>query len=91
MEDELPTAGGRINALLDTAKPDALFLKPGDGLDEVLERSTQAVQPPDNEGIAGADEVQGIIESWPVGFGAAGSISKDALTAGFLKSILLES
>ena len=38
MEDEFAAAGGRINALSDTAKADTALLKLGDGIDEVFER-----------------------------------------------------
>ncbi len=90
MEDELPAASGCVNALLNTTKSDTLSLKLGDRLDEVFERAAQAVEPPDNEGIAAPDEVQGLVQSWPVRFGATGGTGKDALTADCLKSILLE-
>jgi hypothetical protein len=58
MEDELAPGAGRIDALGQGAKADAALLEVGDLLNEVAQRATQTIESPDDQRIAGTDEVE---------------------------------
>jgi hypothetical protein len=59
MEDELAAAGGRVDRLLQAAEADLVRLEGGDRLNEVLERASEAIELPDDESIARAEEGEG--------------------------------
>ena len=88
MEDQLPVARRCVNVLFDAAKPDASLLKLSNGLDEMLERTTKAIQPPDNQHIARANKVQGFLQPCPIGLCVACGVGEDMLAANFSASIL---
>jgi hypothetical protein len=56
----------------------------------VPQRAAEAVQLPDDQGVAGAQLVQQLLEGGPVGAGAAGRLHKDAVAAGALQRVDLE-
>jgi hypothetical protein len=72
MEDELAAGGGGVDRLLEAAEPDPTLGEFGDGVDQVAEGAAEAVQFPDDEGVAGAELVQDLGEGGAVGAGAAG-------------------
>src|SRR3954463_10952832 len=51
VEDQLPAAGRRVDALLEAAEADLPLLELPDGLDQVPEAPAQAVELPDHEGV----------------------------------------
>ena len=54
VEDELAAAGGGVDLLLQGLEADAPLLKQGDGVDEVAQGAAKSIQPPDDQGVAGA-------------------------------------
>jgi hypothetical protein len=74
VEDELAAGSGGIDRLLEAAEPDAARSQAGDGVNEVPEGAAEAVEFPDDQGVAGAQLIQDLVEDWPVGAGAAGGL-----------------
>jgi hypothetical protein len=81
---ETPTCrrGGGVDLLLQAAEPDATLGQAGDGVDQVTQRPAKAVQLPDDQGVAGAELVQQLLEDRVVGAGAAGGLGEDPVAAG---------
>src|SRR5205085_12639060 len=90
MKDELSAARRCINAFLDATKPDTPLLEVSNGLDEMLEGATKAIQSPDNQHVAGANKAQGFIQSRPIGLCAACCIREDVFAAYLSEGVLLE-
>ena len=63
VEDELAAGGGGVDRLLEAAEPDPALGQPGDGVDEVAQRAAQPVEFPDDQGVAGAELVQDLLEA----------------------------
>jgi hypothetical protein len=61
VEDELAARGGGVDGLLEAAEPYALVGQVGDGVDQVAEGAAEAVEFPDDQGVAGAEPVQELI------------------------------
>jgi hypothetical protein len=76
VEDELAAGGGGVDRLLQAAEPDATLSQVGDGVDQVPERSAEAVELPDDQGVAGAQLVQDLGEDRSVAAGAAGGLGE---------------
>jgi hypothetical protein len=62
VEDELAPGGGGVDRLLEAAEPDAALSQPGDGVDQVAQGAAEAVEFPDDQGVAGAQLVQDLGE-----------------------------
>jgi hypothetical protein len=54
VKDELAAGGGGVDRFLEAAEPDAAFGQAGDGVEEMPEGAAEAVQFPDDQGVAGA-------------------------------------
>jgi hypothetical protein len=90
MEDELAAGGGGVDGLLEAAQSDAAVGQAGDGVDQVAEGAAEAVEFPDDQGVAGAQLVQELLEDRAVGAGAAGGLGEDPVAAGALEGVDLE-
>src|SRR5215211_7264161 len=90
MKDELATGGGGVDRLLQAPEPDAAVGQAGDGVDQVAERSAEAVEFPDDQGVAGAQLVQDLLEGGAVGAGAAGGLGEHPVAAGPLQGVDLK-
>jgi hypothetical protein len=64
MEDELAAGGGGVDRLLQAPEPDPALSEAGDGADQLPQRSAEAVEFPDDQGVAWAELVQ---DCWRVG------------------------
>jgi hypothetical protein len=62
----------------------------GDGVDQVAEGSAEAVEFPDDEGVAGAQLVQELLKYGTVGAGAAGGLGEHPIAAGGSEGVDLE-
>jgi hypothetical protein len=62
VEDELGARGGGVDHLLETAEPDPALGEFGNGVDQVPQGVTEAVELPNDEGVAGAELVQDLGE-----------------------------
>jgi hypothetical protein len=69
MEDELAARRGGVDRLLEAAEPDAALGQAGDGVDQVAQGAAEAVQFPDDQGVAGSELVKDLGEGGPVGAG----------------------
>ena len=90
MEDQLPAAGGRVNALRQTFKPNVLGVEFCESFNEVLERAAKPIEPPDDEDVPFPEEVQGFLQAFALLLGPADCISEDFDTAGRFERVLLE-
>ena len=90
MEDELAAGGGGVDRLLQAAESDAAVGQAGDGVDQVAEGAAEAVQFPDDQGVAGPQLVQELLEGGSVGAGAAGGLGEHPVAAGALEGVDLE-
>jgi hypothetical protein len=79
VEDELAAGRRRVDALLQRAEPDAGVFELRDGLDELLERAPEPVEPPDDQRIARAEIVQRGRQPPAVGTGTADRVGEDPL------------
>ena len=86
VEDELAAGGGGVDRLLEATEPDPAVGEAGDGVDQVAQRPAQPVQLPDDQGVAGAQLVQELLEDRPVGAGAAGGLGEHPVAAGTLRA-----
>jgi RibD C-terminal domain len=64
MEDELAARGGGVDRLLEAAEPDAAISQPIDDVDQVPQRPAEAVQFPDDQGVAGGAAGLGAARGW---------------------------
>ena len=62
VEDELAARGGGVDRLLEAAEPDAAVGQAGDGVDQVPQGAAEAVEFPDDQGVARAELVQELLE-----------------------------
>jgi hypothetical protein len=90
VEDELAAGGGGVDRLLQAAEPDATLSQLGSGVDQVPEGATEAVELPDDQGVARAQLVQDLLEDGSVGAGTAGRLVEHPVAAGTLEGVDLE-
>jgi hypothetical protein len=76
--------------LLQAAEADATVGQPGDGVDQVAQGAAEPVELPDDQGVAGAELVQDLLEDRAVGRGAAGGLDEDPVAAGALERVDLQ-
>ena len=62
----------------------------GDGVDQVPQGSAEAVQFPDDQGVAGPQLVQELVEGGAVGAGTAGGLGEHPVAAGAVQGVDLE-
>ena len=85
----LPPGVVGVDHLLEAAEPDAAVGQAGDGVDQVPQGAAQAVELPDDQGVAGAQLVQDLLQGGAVGAGAAGGLGEHPVAAG-LEGVDLE-
>jgi hypothetical protein len=90
VEDELAAGGGGVDRLLEAAEPDAAVGEPRDSVDQMPQRPAQAVELPDDQGVAGAELIKELLEGWAVGAGAAGGLGEHPVATSRGESIDLE-
>jgi hypothetical protein len=90
VEDELAARGGGVDRLLEAAEPDPAVGQAGDGVDQVAERLAEAVEFPDDEGVARAQLVQDLLKGGSVGAGAAGGLGEHPVATGALQRVDVE-
>ena len=90
MEDELATAGGGVDLLLQRAEANAPVLESPDGVDQMRQRAAQPVQPPDHQGVACSKVGERLGEAGAFRHGARHRIGVELLAAGSGQCVLLE-
>ena len=90
VKDKSAAGGGGVDRLLEAAEPDATISQAGDGVDQMAQGAAEAVQFPDDEGVARTQLVQELLEGGPVGAGAAGRFGEHSVAAGALQGVDLE-
>ena len=90
VEHELAARGGGVDVLGQASEPDLALGQGVDGVDEVPERTTQAVEAPDDHGVAGAHLVEQPSQLPPLVERPRGGISEDLVAAGRLEGVGLE-
>ena len=54
------------------------------------EGAAESVESPDNQGVAGADVVEGFVEAYALLLSAGGGVGEDAGAAGLLQGVFLK-
>ena len=91
VEGQPAAGGGGVDRLGQRTEADAAALEVLDGLDQLLERTGEPVELPDDQDVAfAADEVEGGLQFGPVALSAGGFLDEDAFAAGLVESIELE-
>jgi hypothetical protein len=90
VEDELAAAGGRVDRFPQAAEADLAPLEGGDRPDQVLERASQAIELPDDQGIARAEEGEGLRQAGAIILGPAGHVGEGPLAAGLGEGVALQ-
>jgi hypothetical protein len=90
VEDELAARGGGVDLLLQAAEPDLMLGHAGDGVEQVAQGPGEPVELPDDQGVAGAELVQDLLEDRAVGAGAAGGLGEHPVAAGAVQGVDLE-
>ena len=62
MEDQSAARRRRVDVFLQGPKLNATILQLGELINEVANRPTQSVEPPDHQGVPGAQLVQELVE-----------------------------
>src|SRR5215218_10659580 len=86
----LPPGGGGVDGLLQAAEPDPAVGQAGDGVDQVPQGAAEAVELPDDQGVAGPKLVQDLLEGGAVVAGAAGGLGEHPVAAGRSEGVDLE-
>jgi hypothetical protein len=88
VEDQLPAGGGGVDPLGQALEPNALLGQAGNGVDQVAEAAAEAVEPPDHEGVAGAELFESPVEAGAFRQGAGGGdeVDPSGLDAGGLEA-----
>ena len=63
VEDQLAAGGGGVDRLLQAPEPDPAISQPSDRVDQMAQRPPKGVQLPDDQGVAGAELVQELLEA----------------------------
>ena len=87
---ELAHGTGGVDAFVQAAEPDLALLQIFHLLYKVLERAPQAIQAPDDQGVAGAHEGESRLQARSLGLGAAHLVGEDLRAAGLLERVGLE-
>jgi len=80
MEDELPARVAGIEGLSQALKLDPAFLKGAHDFQQVLERATEPIQPPDNECITWPHILQHLLQLRALVLHTLDLFGKDLLT-----------
>ena len=86
----LPPGGGGVDGLLEAPEPDAALGEAGDGVDQMPQGAAEPVEFPDDQGDAGPQLVQYLLEDGPVGAGAAGGLGEHPVAASTLEGVDLK-
>ena len=90
MKDELTAGSGGVDRLLQTAEPDPTLGELSDGVDQMPQGAAEPVEFPDDQGVAGPQLVQDLLEDGPVGAGAAGGLGEHPVAASTLEGVDLK-
>jgi hypothetical protein len=90
VEDELAAGSGRVDRLLQAPEPDPSVGEPGDHVDQVPQRPAQPIQLPDDQGVAGSQLVQDLLEDEAVAAGAASGLGEHSVAAGVVEGVDLK-
>jgi len=66
VKDQPPLCGRRVEGFGQAAKPDASNPKIFDGFDQLLHRTGQTVELPDDQRVAAAREFEGVVQGRPI-------------------------
>jgi hypothetical protein len=90
VKDQLPTAGRRVDTLLEAAEADLPLLELPDRFDEVPEAAALAVKLPDHEGVPLLEVGEGLIEPRPRGPCTTGLVREELLATSLLRGVGVE-
>jgi hypothetical protein len=77
VEDELPPGGGGVDLLRDALKANLPVVQLCDALNEVFEGAAEAIQFPDNQGVARPNVRNRFCQAFALGPCAGGGIGED--------------
>ena len=89
MENEFVPRSGRVYIFRYAFEPNRASLQLGNGFDEVLERASQTIQPPDDERIPGTEKLERLRQSRSFGEASARDVGENLFAVIFLQGIFL--
>ena len=89
VKDQFSSGCGGVDILGDALEAGVSVVQAGDGLDEVVEGSAEAVEPPDDQGVAVPDVVEGFVQPGALCLCSACGVGEDLGAAYLLQGILL--
>lgn len=87
---QLAGRGGGVDRLAQGLERDPSLFEPGDDVDQMAQAATQAVKPPDHEGVASAQVIQAVLELRALADRARPDVAEDASAAGLLERVELQ-
>jgi hypothetical protein len=81
VKDQFSSGCGGVDVLGDALEADVSVVQAGDGLDEVVEGSSEPVEPPDDQGVACPDVVEGFVQPGALCLCSACGVGEDPGTA----------
>ena len=87
---QLAGGGGGVDRLAQGVERDPSLFELGDDVDQMAQAATQAVEPPDHEGVASAQVIQAVLELRALADRARPDVAEDASAAGLLERVELQ-
>ena len=90
VEEKATGGGAGVDVVGQTFKLDVLFLQLGHQVDQVLNAAAEAIEFPDDQGVAGAEGFQSPGQAGAVAAAAAQLVFEDLLAAGLFEGLFLQ-
>src|SRR3954465_8188103 len=90
VKDQLATAGGGVDLLLQGPEANAARLQVPDGADKMRQGAAEPIQPPNDQGVPGTQVGERLGEAGAFRHGAGHSVGVQLLAAGCRQGVLLE-
>ena len=90
VEEESAAGGAGVNVVGQAFELDALFLELGHQVDQVLDAAAEAVEFPNDQGVAGAENFQSSSQARPVAAAAAELVLVDLFATRLFEGLSLE-
>jgi hypothetical protein len=89
VEYKASRAGSGVDGLLKAPESNALFLQTLNSLNQILQRTSQMIQPSNQQGVPLSHVLECCLQAWSFATSPADFVFKDLSTTGFLQRIRL--